>query len=142
MDSPGEIARKYGGIDGPIYESDIENAQDAAIKKEREKKEKAEKRRKFMEEVQDDFRKETRKHKKNSSSTPANIVKGIIGLLLFMVFMDMAPSLIGGLIGLFVAGLSAIIILPVFGWVFFIVIQVFKIIFKIIAGIMKGIFSF
>ncbi len=141
MDSPSEIARKYGGVDGPIYDSDIEDAEEAALKKEKEKNEKARKRKKLMEEVQGDFREEAKKQKEKFSSTPANIVKGLIGVAMFIVFFGLAPGLIGGLIGLFFSALSALIVLPVMGWMFFIVVQIFKVIIKVFLGIIRGIFN-
>ncbi|MDO5022539.1 MAG: hypothetical protein Q4E07_04290, partial [Eubacteriales bacterium] len=113
METPSEIARKYGGMDTPMYASDVEKAEEAALEKEQEKKHKADKRKRLMEEVREDFRKDVKKQKKGSSSTPANIVKGLVGLAIFLSFLDFTPSIIGGFIGLFFSALSALIVIPI-----------------------------
>lgn len=145
MPTPRQLALEYGGLDTPLYAQDVPSAKELE-KRARQEEEEAQRQQKREEEKAQ--RKARRQEEKDSRKAACaasachgnplmNILKFAFGLYLFFAILRAAPSVIGGLFGLFAAFLSMVIVVPmVFGILGF----VFQIVFGVLGAVFKAIF--
>ena len=141
MENPAEMAKRYGGKGEPMYASDVEQAEEAAYKKERERLERAKRRKEFMEEEKEGFKRSKENFEKQNSSIFAKIAKGIIGFFLAIQFLKIIPGIFGIIIGIVFSAIGVSFVLPIIIWTVFFVIRMTLLPFKIIFSIFRGFFS-